>query len=159
MQGTSKILNMWYDQGEWITCRQFSILIFQYKSLVHLKCYILIQIPSQSDMWFLRYEQFFNFRNNVKHKNSSPLLACNSKSIFPTSDSFPLIMSHMWIRNGAQNLLSSKISTFTSVLCKQGQVRFMWHMSLEREGNTGVYVFGQRSLRDHLCQIMQSLKC
>ena len=35
------------------------------------------------------------FKNNVKHKNLSPLVACNSKSIFPTSDSFPLIMSHI----------------------------------------------------------------
>ena len=93
---------MWHSQGEWVTCRQFSILIFQYKSLVHLKCYILIQIPSQSDMWFLRYEQFFNFKHNVKHKNLSPLLACNSKSIFPTSDSFPLTMSHILYTSGTK---------------------------------------------------------
>ena len=33
---------MWHDQGEWVTCRQYSILIFQHKSLAHLKCYILI---------------------------------------------------------------------------------------------------------------------
>ena len=38
----------------------------------------------------LRYEQFFEVQNN---KNLSPLLACNSKSIFLTSDSYPLIMS------------------------------------------------------------------
>ena len=86
---------MWHDQGEWVTCRQFSILSFQYKSLKNLKCYILIQIPSQSNIWFRRYEQFFNFKNNVKHKNLSPLLACNSKSIFSTSDSSRLIMSHI----------------------------------------------------------------
>ena len=72
-----------------------SILIFQYRSLVHLKYYILIQTPSQSDIWLQSYEQFFEFKSNVKHKNLSPLLACNSKSIFPTSDSFPLIMSHI----------------------------------------------------------------
>ena len=48
-------------------------------------------------MWLQRYEQFFKFKNNVKHKNLSPLLACNSKSIFPTSDSFPLIMSQIVI--------------------------------------------------------------
>ena len=41
---------------EWVTCRQYSILIFQYKSLVHLKCYILIQIPSHSDIYFQRHE-------------------------------------------------------------------------------------------------------
>ena len=27
--------HMWHDQGEWVTYRQFSILIFQYKLLVH----------------------------------------------------------------------------------------------------------------------------
>ena len=68
---------------------------FSNKSLVHLKCYILIPTSSQSDIWLQRYEHFFEFKNNVKHKNLSPLLACNSKSIFPTSDSFPLIMSQM----------------------------------------------------------------
>ena len=86
---------MWHDQGEWVTCRQFQILIFQYKSLVHLKCYIFILISLQFDIWFWRYEQFFNFKNNVKHKKSSPLLACISKSIFPTSDSF-LWSCHIW---------------------------------------------------------------
>ena len=86
---------MWHDQGEWVTCRQYSILIFQYKSLVHLKCYILIQSPSQADIWLQRYKQFFKLKNNVKHNNVLPLLACNSKSIFPTSDSFPMIMSHI----------------------------------------------------------------
>ena len=62
---------------------------FQYKSLVHLKCYILTKIASQLDIWLQRYEQFFIFKNNVKHKNLSPFLTCKSKSIFPTSDSFP----------------------------------------------------------------------
>ena len=37
-----------------------------------------------------RYEHFLRFRNNVKHKKLSHFEACNSKSIFPTSDSFPL---------------------------------------------------------------------
>ena len=31
----------------------------------------------------------------IKHKSFLPLLACNSKSIFPTSDSFPLMLSHI----------------------------------------------------------------
>ena len=86
---------MLHDQGEWVTCWQYSILIFLYKSLVQWKCYILIQIQSKLDIWLQRYEQFFEVQNNTKHKNLSPLLACNSKSIFPTSDSFPLIMSHI----------------------------------------------------------------
>ena len=104
--------NMWHDQEEWVTCQQYSILIFQYISLVHLKCYILIQFPSQSDIWLQRYEHFFEFKNNVKHTNLSLLLACNLKSIFPTSDSFPLIMSHifkhLYIKNDSINKLYVK---------------------------------------------------
>ena len=42
-----------------------------------------------------RHEQFFEFQNNVKHRNMSSDLAYNSKSILATSDSVPLIMSHM----------------------------------------------------------------
>ena len=74
-----KETKLWHDQEEWVTCQQYSILIFQYKSLVHLKCYILFQTPSQSDIWLQRYEQFFTFKNNVKHKNLSPLLGCRAR--------------------------------------------------------------------------------
>ena len=70
-------------------CRQCSILSFQYDLLVHFKSYILIQTTLQSEIWFQRYEQFFEFLNNVKHQNLSPLVAYNSKSILTTSDSFP----------------------------------------------------------------------
>ena len=48
----------------------------------------------------VEYEQFFaKFQNNVKHKNLLPLVACNSKSVFRTSDSFALdqvtIVNHL----------------------------------------------------------------
>ena len=59
--------HMWHDQGKWVTCRQCSILSFQYNLLVHLRSYILIQTPLQSEIWFQRYEQIFEFLNNVKH--------------------------------------------------------------------------------------------
>ena len=70
-------------------------LIFQYKSLVHEKCYILIQTPSQSDVWLLRCEHSLKFKNNVRHKNLLPLQACNSIKInIPNIRLIPLIMSH-----------------------------------------------------------------
>ena len=65
--------HMWHDQGQWVTCQQYSILIFQYKSPVLLKCYILIQNPFHSDIWLQEYELSLKFKNNVKHKNLSPL--------------------------------------------------------------------------------------
>ena len=86
---------MWHDQGKWVTCRQFSIFTFQYKSLVHLKCYILIQTASQLDIWLQRYDRFFAVLKQYNMYISIYLLACNFKSIFPPSDSFPLIMSQV----------------------------------------------------------------
>ena len=80
---------MWHDQGKWVTCRGFSILSFQYNLLAHIKSYMLIHTPLQSGIWFKRYEQFFEFRNNVKHRNISSFLVCNSESILATSDSSP----------------------------------------------------------------------
>ena len=59
--------HMWHDQGKWVTCRQCSILSFQYNLLIHLKSYMLIQTPLQSEIWFQRNEQIFEFLNNVKH--------------------------------------------------------------------------------------------
>ena len=78
------------------------------------KCYILIQSSSQSDIWLQRYEQFFKFKNNVKHKNLSPLSGCNSKSIFPTSNSFPLIMSHIFLIRVGNNTGTKLILFMTS---------------------------------------------
>ena len=80
--------HMWHDQGEWVTCRQYLIFIFQYKSLVHLKCYILIQTHLNRTSGCRDTYNSLKLLNNVKHANMSPLLDCNSKSIFPTSDSF-----------------------------------------------------------------------
>ena len=46
----------------------------QYKFLLRLKCYILIQIPSQSDIYLLCEDMnnSLKFKNNAKHKNLSP---------------------------------------------------------------------------------------
>ena len=40
---------------------------FQYKSLVHLRCYILIQTPFLLDIWLRRSKHSPKFKNNVKH--------------------------------------------------------------------------------------------
>ena len=58
---------------------------------------------SNAAFWFKPYlnrtsgcrdmTNFLKFKNNVIHKHLSPILASKSKSIFPTSDLFPLIMS------------------------------------------------------------------
>ena len=87
---------MWHDHGEWVTCRQFSIFTFQCKSLVHLKCYTFWSKPHLHRTSGCRdMTDSLTFKHNIIHKHLSFILACNSKSIFLTSDSFPLIMSHI----------------------------------------------------------------
>ena len=46
-----------------------SISIFQHSLFVHYKCYLLFQTPLKLDMWLLRYGQFLDFLNDVKHRN------------------------------------------------------------------------------------------
>ena len=59
------------------------------------KCFILIQIPVQLDIWVQSYEGFDNGKNNIKQRNLNSVLANISKTTLPTSDSFLLIMSHI----------------------------------------------------------------
>ena len=92
---------------------EFSI----YNLLVHLKSYILIQTPLLSEIWFQRYEQIYEFLNNVKHKNLSTLLAYNSKSILATSDSFPLVILH-FILNHSLSYLNKKHLILEKEYCK-----------------------------------------
>ena len=42
-------------------------------------------------------EEFSNVKNNKKQRNLNTVFANISKTIEPTSDSFPLIMSHFYL--------------------------------------------------------------
>ena len=46
------------------------------------------------DPWLQSYEDFVNAKNNKKQRNLNNVFANISKTIWPTSDSFLLIMSH-----------------------------------------------------------------
>jgi len=91
----------------------------------------LIQTPSLLVVWFQRYNNSCNFKNNEKHKNFLPLLPCNSKSIFPTSDSFPLIMSHI-------------------VICSTKHTSFHTSIQLDIKFNFREKIFTERKLRNCL---------
>ena len=93
-QNESELANMWHDQEKWVTCQRFSILSFLHHFLATWKCYILMQTTLWLDIWLQSYEQFIKAENNIKQKNLNTFLADISKTIFPTSDSFPLIMLH-----------------------------------------------------------------
>ena len=74
---------MWHDQMEWIACRQNSILIFHWKSPVHLKCYILISIGhlySCGDTdHSLKFKKLYNAE--ICH-HLAPLSVCNQNKYF-----------------------------------------------------------------------------
>ena len=77
---------------------EISIHIFLHHFLITSKCFILMLTPLQLDNWLQSYEELVNAKNNIKQRNLNTVFANISKSIFPISDSFLLIMSHMMIR-------------------------------------------------------------
>ena len=62
---------------------------------------ILMHTPLQLDNWLQSYEGFVNAKSNIKQRNLSTVFANISKTTSPTSDSFPLIVSHI-IQNRSQ---------------------------------------------------------
>ena len=72
----------------------FQFWFFNINYTCPFKCYILIQTHLNRTSDFRDMNNSLKFLNNVKHL--SPYLAYNSESIFPTSNSFSLIMSQMW---------------------------------------------------------------
>ena len=62
---------MWHDQGEWVTCRQYSILTFWYKSLVHLNATFWFNLHVNRTSGYRDMNNSVKFKNNVKHKNLS----------------------------------------------------------------------------------------
>ena len=81
--------------------REFSISI--------LLCYFLItsklQLPLQLDIWLQSSEEFVDDKNNKKQKNLTTVFVNISKTIFPTSDSFLVIMSQYVVWFSASILL------------------------------------------------------
>ena len=73
---------------------KMSIPIFLHHFRKTSNCFILMQTPLQSNIWWKSYEEFVIAKNNIKHC-SNTILTNISKTIWPTSDSFLLIMSHM----------------------------------------------------------------
>ena len=54
-----------------------------------------MQTPLQLDIWLQSYKGFYNAKYNMKQRNLNTVFASISKTTFPTSDSFLLIMSHI----------------------------------------------------------------
>ena len=65
--------------------------------------------PISSGIWLQRYEQFFKFKNNVKHKNLSPLSAWTQNQYFRHLTHSPW-SCHIWSRQAGRRPLT--IQTF-----------------------------------------------
>ena len=87
--------HMWCDQAKSVWSRSNSVFIFPTNCMFHFYSYILQKTPLKLINWFQRYEQLKNAKNNRKQKIFSALFGSILKSIFPTSDWFCLITSHM----------------------------------------------------------------
>ena len=88
--------NMWCDHAKSVWSRSYSIFSFLLNCKKHLQSYILQKTPLKLNNQFKRYQQLKSFQNKKKQKEILPLFGYISKSIFPTSDWFCLITSHMW---------------------------------------------------------------
>ena len=71
---------------------------FLHHLLITSKCFNLMQTPLQLDIWLQSYERFVNAKNSIyyKTKEFDTVFANISKTTAPTSDSFLLIMSHLY---------------------------------------------------------------
>ena len=88
-------LYMWCDQTKSVWSRSNSVLIFLTNCMHHFNSYIYQKTPLKLVNWFQRYEKLKDAKNNRKQKTFSALFGFILKSIFPTSDWFYLITSHM----------------------------------------------------------------
>ena len=92
-----KYLYMWCDQAKSVWSRSNPVFISLTNCMHHFYSYILQKTPLKLDNWFQRYEQLKFAKNKRKQKTLSALFGSILKSIFPTSDWFSLITSHISI--------------------------------------------------------------
>ena len=80
-----------------ISLKSNSVLIFLINCMHHVYSYILQKTPLKLKLvnWFQRYEPLKDAKNSRKQKTFSALFGSILKSIFPTSDWFCLITSHL----------------------------------------------------------------
>ena len=87
--------HMWCDQAKSVWSRSNSVFIFLINCMHHFYSFILQKTPLKLVNWFQRYEQLKHAKNNKKQKTFFALFGSILKSIFPTSDWFCLITSHI----------------------------------------------------------------
>ena len=68
--------------------------------------------------WLQSSEGFDNAKNNIKQRNLNTVFADISKTASPTSDSFLLIMSHIWDCALASTLPISGTHIASATVCE-----------------------------------------
>ena len=96
----------------------------------NFKIFILMQTALQLDIWLQIYEEFANAKNNIKQRILNTFFPNISKTKWPTSDSFLLIMSHINISVHLLYTLDLD-DTFSCLWHKNAQyvtARCNWHI-------------------------------
>ena len=131
---------MWCDQAKSVWSRSNSVFIFLSNCMHYFHSYILQKIPLNFTNWFQRYEQLKDAKNNRKQKICSALFGSILKLIFPTSDWFCLITSHMMFYNqpfifcgppGPPAMLEGPLR-FSLSHCLYGWRRFLVNISTKK---------------------------
>ena len=101
--------HMWCDQAKSVWSRSNLVFIVLTNCMHHFYSYILQKTPLKLVNWFQRYEQLKDAKNSRKQKIVSALFGSILKSIFPTSDWFCLITSHIHISNARSCYVWSEV--------------------------------------------------
>ena len=133
---------MWCDQAKSVWSRSNSVFIFLNNCMHHLYCYILQKTPLKLVNWFQRYEQLNDAKHNRKQKTFSALFGSILKSIFPTSDWFCLITSHIRLSQKRKHPLYIDIYLITfcllhvggSIMSRRTQFAKSWKVGKWQEG-------------------------
>ena len=133
---------MWYDQAKSVWSHSNAVFIFLTSCMHHFYSYILQKTSLKLVNWFQRYEQSKDVKNNRKQKTFSALLSSILKSIFPTSDWFCSITSHIlylkqWLQfhfdvfgKGINPHLTKPFSVTRFTILKAVTHTFNWYPSI-----------------------------
>ena len=87
--------NIWHDQGKWVACQRFPILRFLHHFLATLKMLHFDANPIRIRCLVTELWASYQYWKQYETKEFDLFLGQYLKTISATSDSFPLIMSHI----------------------------------------------------------------
>ena len=132
--------------------------IFLTNCMHHFHSYILQKTPLKLVNWFQRYEQLKDAKNNRKQKTFFALFGSILKSIFPTSDWFCLITSHMrfllYMIMGTQHMTSMEDQSVSNVDIILDETKLK---SVDKTKFLGVTIDENLSWKNHIDGITKTI--